>query len=1001
MQNVMRRFVGVLALAVFAVDTQAAEIRLTPVGATGTHTIVGNEIRLAGAGQRVTLNVQLRAWAPSGLKLYQAKIESAGFGSGTSGLLAAAQVACPGITTAGHAVCAAALGTGSRCTVPGGAPFFCEAGFINANHADFVFLGFDVAQVAVDLSSPNFRFTSILNPGFPAPDPGVTKYAATVVLNVPAGAQGTFTVGLQPGSGVTFMADENNLEIEPLNLIPARIVIQCSTNANCNDNNLCTSDTCNTTTGVCANTPNFNTATQCCNPTTGGLTLIADANQCTDDVCNSATGQVTHPNSAALTACGNGANSQCDHPDSCNGLGVCLTRVEPVGVACGDATNTQCNLADTCNGSGACQTNLRPVGFACGSSSDTTCDNPDTCNGGGTCLPNNEADNAPCNDGFFCTLNERCQAAVCTGGTPRDCADSLTCTDDLCNEAVDACQSTLQPGKCLIGGVCYIDGDLDPTNTCADCNPMSNSLDWSILADGSSCNDGDACTGTGRPGIGLDTCATGTCAGTPDPECNADCEFAVPVVVGANFSNNNNAGIDDGEASCQLDSNNDVWFKFAADCDGVTFMSTSPSLLSPSNDTVLNVYTNCPGLGGVEIECDDDSGVGLRSALNLVTTGGTTYWIRVAGFEENKGNITLTILPVDDCLIDGVCYAAGEHNPENDCQACVPQVSTTAWSNRPEGSVCGSGLDTECDSPDACDGAGLCEVNYKPDGTPCPDEFPANVCSFDLCEAGACTHPPQPQGLACGNPSDTECDNPDLCDGGGACNPSREGAGVACGSQSDTNCDNPDSCNGLGGCVVNHEIEGATCSDSDVCTSADSCVSGNCVGQSVLLPPMVVALSSKHIRITPQTTVPAPISLRVTSPTWPCLLDYVSTNLLLVPPAQQVFRLPVEWGSFVLTDPDIFPTSSYRIRSECGAYFSAPATVSTWKFADLDLDGDVDGVDVVLVVDAFKSIYGGTTLERADVFPCIPNGIINGLDVVVVVDAYKELPYFCSPPCHP
>ena len=58
------------------------------------------------------------------------------------------------------------------------------------------------------------------------------------------------------------------------------------------------------------------------------------------------------------------------------------------------------------------------------------------------------------------------------------------------------------------------------------------------------CNDGNACTGTGREGIGFDTCTGGVCAGVLDPQCNDQCEFAVPAIVGANLSTNASAGDD-------------------------------------------------------------------------------------------------------------------------------------------------------------------------------------------------------------------------------------------------------------------------------------------------------------------------------------------------------------------------------------------------------------------------------------------------------------------------
>jgi hypothetical protein len=39
--------------------------------------------------------------------------------------------------------------------------------------------------------------------------------------------------------------------------------------AQCNDNNLCTTDTCNTATGVCVNTLKTCTGGKTCNPSTG------------------------------------------------------------------------------------------------------------------------------------------------------------------------------------------------------------------------------------------------------------------------------------------------------------------------------------------------------------------------------------------------------------------------------------------------------------------------------------------------------------------------------------------------------------------------------------------------------------------------------------------------------------------------------------------------------------------------------------------------------------
>ena len=982
-------------VAGLTVGVQGAEFVLKPIRASGTYSIVGNEIRLTGVPQRLFLEIQLKSWSPNSLRLYQAKIDSTGYFSGTTGILAPASQACTS-----NAQCVTAFGSGDKCNVPPGAGVSCEPGWIDRNRADWVFADLDWAVVAVDLSSLNYRYTAVLNPGvLPAIDSGTAKYGGNLVLDVPAGATGAFTVGFVDAE--TFMRDQNDDLVSPLVVTAAKITILCTTNANCNDSNACTTDVCNAD-GTCSNTNNYNAATHCCNPASGALTLLTDGIQCTDDVCNTATGQVTHPSSAVNTPCGNAQNFQCDKPDSCDGAGHCLARLEPAGTPCGSSTNTECNGADTCDGAGVCVTNIRSAGTPCGDHSDTACDNPDTCNGLGTCVVNNEPNGLACSDALFCTVGERCSTAVCTGGTPRDCADLLTCTTDSCNEGTGRCDHTLQDGKCLIDGVCYLSGDLRPGNTCEECNPTLSPTTWSVLPDGSLCNDGNACTGTGRPGVGFDTCTGGVCTGLVDIQCNDQCEFAVPVVVGVNTSNNSSAGPDDGEASCQPDSNHDVWFKFTSSCNGITFASTTGSSLAPSNDTVLSVYDLCPLNGATELACDDDSGVGLQSALNFVTMPGTMYLLRVAGFEDNKGPIVLNIRPVDDCLIDGVCYGVYDLNPSNDCQACIPDVSTTQWSPRAEGSACGDHADTECDSPDACDGTGICEVNFKPDGIPCSDEVPPNVCTQDICQTGLCTHPPEPAGLACGDPSDTECDNPDTCDGGGGCAPNLEGAGHACGDSSDSQCDNPDTCDGLGGCQDNLEADGTVCDDVDLCTGDDECVGGLCVGTPAVLAPTVEGISSRHLRVTPQTAFgEVPVALLVTSPTWPCLHKYVAEDGRLAPISGRVFQLPSDWGSIIVQDPDIFPTSTYFVQEECGAYLSPPGVDDTWLWGDVNNDGITDARDISDVIEAFKGHWlPGITLEAVDLSPCTPDGIIDARDISKDVDAFKGKPYYCSPPCH-
>ncbi|MCH8252761.1 MAG: hypothetical protein IID36_09955 [Planctomycetes bacterium] len=108
-----------------------------------------------------------------------------------------------------------------------------------------------------------------------------------------------------------------------------------------------------------------------------------------------------------------------------------------------------------------------------------------------------------------------------------------------------------------------------------------------------------------------------------------------------------------------------------------------------------------------------------------------------------------------------------------------------------------SDLDNDCNDGVCDSGTGDCLTVAKEDGTGCTDDM--NECTADECIAGSCTHPGVEAGTACGDPSDTDCDNPDTCDASGACQ-------------------------------NNAEPNGTPCDDGDDCTEDDQCVDRNCVG---------------------------------------------------------------------------------------------------------------------------------------------------------------------------
>lgn len=97
------------------------------------------------------------------------------------------------------------------------------------------------------------------------------------------------------------------------------------------------------------------------------------------------------------------------------------------------------------------------------------------------------------------------------------------------------------------------------------------------------------------------------------------------------------------ESSCSLGDVNDVWFFYVASCDGEATVNTCGSLF----DTTLQIFSEC---GGTEIACNDDE-CGLQSELVFTVTAGTTYIIRVAGYDGATGSGVINV----SCVEEGAC----------------------------------------------------------------------------------------------------------------------------------------------------------------------------------------------------------------------------------------------------------------------------------------------------------------------------------------------------------
>ncbi|MCH7591643.1 MAG: hypothetical protein IH989_02530, partial [Planctomycetes bacterium] len=755
-------------------------IELRPISASGPHAIAGNQITLDEPGQRIFLEVFIADWDPDldGIPLlagFQASLDSSGYSSGTLGQLVTANVLCTE-----DAECETAFGPLATCGYPFH-PGECTPGFQDLLRDDWILNGVNGIP-AMDLGTPDFRWAGAVVFGGVA-DSGTPRYVGTLVLDVPLGTIGTFTLGFNPEPSSS-LQDSSLVPISPLVFVPATILIACGLNADCDDGNACTDDTC-LPNGSCSSQTNYNDTVFCCNPADRTLTALDDGNACTVGTCDPTDGSVSQDplpsgttcgNSASDvcdaqdtcdgngvcvdqfapsgTACGNPASAECNMPDTCDGAGVCLSNVEPSGAPCGDPADTTCNPADTCDGLGACVTRIATLSTLCGDPSDTECDDPDTCDGAGLCLSNAAPGGLLCGD----PIGDQCDNPDSCDGTGA-CLSNPVATGVVCgNPGTTECDN---PDACDGAGACnpnhLADDSLcsDDGNECRDDVCLSGVCSHPLTPAGVSCGDpsatecdgADSCDGAGTCQTNLQP--TGAACGDPT---TTDCDRADSC---------------DGGGTC------------------LTHLEPTGSACGDPSDTDCDAPDTCDGLG--------------ICLANVAPTG--------LPCGNSVGN---------QCDDPDSCDGAG---------LCEPNFVLA-------GTACGNPADSECDNPDTCDGDGVCEPNHELDGTLCSDD--GNDCRDDTCLGGVCSHPLSIVGTPCGDPTATDCNDPDACDGAGTCLPALVSSGTLCGDPSSTLCTAPDTCDGFGTCLPNDVPDTTSCDDGSFCETGATCLAGLCGGGSAI-----------------------------------------------------------------------------------------------------------------------------------------------------------------------
>ncbi|MFX1286455.1 MAG: PKD domain-containing protein [Promethearchaeota archaeon] len=428
----------------------------------------------------------------------------------------------------------------------------------------------------------------------------------------------------------TYLEDECNIGICD------EVSDQCVTSpkadgTSCDDGNVCTTgDTCSA--GVC----------------TGGTPLDCnDDNVCTDDYCDPSSGCVFINNNAPCDdglycttndvcmegICTSGAPRDCTYlEDQCN-VGIC-DEISDQCVTSPKTDGTSCDDGQFCTINDVCMAGI------CGFGTPVDCTYlEDECNIGicdevsDQCVASPKADGTLCDDGNVCTTGDTCSAGVCTGGTPLDCNDDNVCTDDYCDPS-SGCVFINNNAPCddglycttndvCIAGICTSGAPRDCTYLEDQCNvgicdEASNQCVASPKEDGTACNDDLFCTTN-------DICMAGICGfGTPvdcsylDDQCNIGICDEVSDQCVADPNPKEGFSCDDGDVctigdTCQLGVCTGILDETDSDNDGI-LDCTDPCPNDPDNDVdndgICGDMDNCPNFTNPDQTDIDGDGLG-------------------------------------------------------------------------------------------------------------------------------------------------------------------------------------------------------------------------------------------------------------------------------------------------------------------------------------------------------------------------------------------------------
>ena len=260
----------------------------------------------------------------------------------------------------------------------------------------------------------------------------------------------------------------------------------------------------------------------------------------------------------------------------------------------------------------------------------------------------NKPDGTSCDDGLFCNIDDMCVYGDCIGSS-RDCSDSVSCTQDSCDEDSDSCEHSPNNGLCSDGLFC---------NGEEVCNALSGCEAGSTV----DCSDGLFCTVNEECDEGSDSCVSAprdcsvynlfgiaTCDNNPDAnpftwdfraEFNSFCDEGLNICTESDEEISHECDISECDAECEseLDCLDDY-----CDIDGKTRYYNSEC---NDNDCVCEYDSEICEHGCVNGECEEceDQPVIPVDKTKLSTwhagDSACVYDVRSGNYVLSRGGIT-------------------------------------------------------------------------------------------------------------------------------------------------------------------------------------------------------------------------------------------------------------------------------------------------------------------------------------------------------------------------